>query len=360
MLVCPSCCHLCYWWNAEWAFFPLRYTFSRGANSGFLSLFSFLLLQFFAEVWLYVLLTGDAVYVEQQQQQQDCFAWLKGRLPSALNYGLPSYPPTEKWPNVVMGGNTQTAHGCVYADSNAGINFIISSATAHLSSRGLSYVSQLDAVRLACLAKPRFTASLNSHPTMFAFKGFKPQRPCLSFIISVCGRRKKLMWGKNCHSGIQIAWVWHQTNWPRMGTLFDYCSVCSCSFFLDFALCLPTLLLFLLPCFLLVSLSCTLGSAPKLLHVPNSETDANFNHLTSGDESLIKPNAQRATAAFSVAARLGWAGVVNAIWWLRRCRILHCGAIIRKLVLHVFHLPKIFHDFQSVRSKNHTLFHSRA
>lgn len=272
MLVCPSCCHLCYWWNAEWGFFPLRYIFSRGANSWFLSLFSFLLLQFFAEVWLYVLLTVDAVYVEQQQQ--GCFVWLKGRLPSTLNHVLPSYPPTEKWQNVVIEGNTQTAHGCVYADSNVGINFIISSATAHLSSRGLSYISQSDGVRLACLPKPHFTASLNLWPSMIAFKAFKPQHPSLSFIISVCGLSKKLMWGKNCHRGIQIACVWHQTYWPSMGMLFSLIYfqlllLCLFMFFIAvffFLLILlfpflPSLLLFLSPLFLAVCLFVSLSSA---------------------------------------------------------------------------------------------------
>lgn len=49
-----------------------------------------------------------------------------------------------------------TAHCCVYADSNTGMDFIISSATAYLSTRGFSYVSHLDGEGLARLPRPRF------------------------------------------------------------------------------------------------------------------------------------------------------------------------------------------------------------
>lgn len=190
------------------AFFPLRYIFSRVANSQFLSFFSFLLLQFFDGVWLYVFTTADAVYGEQQQ---DCFVWLKGRLPSTLPHLLPPSPPTKKWQNVVIEGNTQAARRCVYADANVGINFIISSATAYLSSRGFSYISQLDGERLAGLPKPHFTASLNLWPSMMAFKAVKPQRPSLSFIIYVCGLRKK----------VNVRWKLPQRNSDRLGLVLD-------------------------------------------------------------------------------------------------------------------------------------------
>lgn len=86
---------------------------------------------------------------------------------------------------------------------------------------GFSYISQLDGEGLACLPKPHFNASLNSWPSMIVFKAVKPQHPFLSFIIYVCGLRKKLMQGKSCHRGIQIAWVWHWSYWPCMGMLFS-------------------------------------------------------------------------------------------------------------------------------------------
>lgn len=141
-------------------------------------------------------------------------------------------PPTKKWQNV---GNT--AHCCVYADSNAGIDFIISSATSHVSTRGFSYMSHLDGEGLACLPRPRFTASLNLWPSMIVFKAVKPQHLSIRFIIYVCGQGKKLMQGKSSRWAIQIAWVWHWSYWPSMGMLssliyFQLLLLCLSMFFI--------------------------------------------------------------------------------------------------------------------------------
>lgn len=109
---------------------PLGYIFSRVANSRFLSFFSFLLLQFFAGVWLYVFSTADVVY--GKQHQQGCFVWLKR---VAAKYSIQCfaspYPPTKKWQNLVIERNTLFAHCCVYGDSIVGFSFIIYSAIAH-------------------------------------------------------------------------------------------------------------------------------------------------------------------------------------------------------------------------------------
>lgn len=126
-------------------------------------------------------------------------------------------PPTRKKMTECGDGRKRR---CVCADSNVGINFIISSATAYLS-RGFSNISRLNGEGLACLLKPHFIASLNPWPSMIAFKAVKPQIPCLSFIIYVCGLRKKLLQGKSFHRGIQIASVWHWLYLPSMGMLFS-------------------------------------------------------------------------------------------------------------------------------------------
>lgn len=201
-------------------------------------------------------------------------------------------PPTKKWQNV---GNT--AHCCVYADSNAGIDFIISSATSHVSTRGFSYMSHLDGEGLACLPRPRFTASLNLWPSMIVFKAVKPQHLSIRFIIYVCGQGKKLMQGKSSRWAIQIAWVWHWSYWPSMGMLssliyFQLLLLCLSMFFIALFSSLPSLLLFFFFSSRLFLFGClsfcpflfrTVGSGPSLPHFINNEMDANFNHLTSRD-----------------------------------------------------------------------------
>ena len=107
----------------------------------------------------------------------------------------PASPAAEEndrmWRSDGGGETLQPARRCVYADSDAGINFIMSSATAYSSSsRGFSYVLW-SGWRGAWLAFRSliFTASLNPWPSVIAFKAVKPQHPSLSFIIYVCGLR---------------------------------------------------------------------------------------------------------------------------------------------------------------------------
>lgn len=134
-----------------------------------------------------------------------CFVWLIRA--AAKDPNLPASPPphthttgendrmwrSDGWRG---GGETlQPARCCVYADSDAGINFIMSSATAYLSSRGFGYVSRSDGEERGggggwlAFRSLIFTASLNPWPSMIAFKAVKPQHPSLSFIIYVCGLR---------------------------------------------------------------------------------------------------------------------------------------------------------------------------
>lgn len=133
-----------------------------------------------------------------------CFVWLIRA--AAKDPNLPASPPphthttgendrmwrSDGWRG---GGKTlQPARCCVYADSDAGINFIMSSATAYLSSRGFGYVSRSDGEERGgggwlAFRSLIFTASLNPWPSMIAFKAVKPQHPSLSFIIYVCGLR---------------------------------------------------------------------------------------------------------------------------------------------------------------------------
>lgn len=70
-------------------FFPPSLHFLEGSKMSILSFFFFLLLQFFAGVWLYVLPAADSVYGERQQQ--GCFVWLKEWLPSSPLHATP--PP---------------------------------------------------------------------------------------------------------------------------------------------------------------------------------------------------------------------------------------------------------------------------
>lgn len=131
-----------------------------------------------------------------------CFVWLIRA--AAKDPNLPASPPPHthnrrERQNVAIGwmergGETlQPARCCVYADSDAGINFIMSSATAYLSSRGFGYVSRSDGEERGggwlAFRSLIFTASLNPWPSMIAFKAVKPQHPSLSFIIYVCGLR---------------------------------------------------------------------------------------------------------------------------------------------------------------------------
>ena len=231
---------------------PPSLHFLEGSKQSILSLFSFLLLHFSAGVWLYVLPAAGCSLCGAAAAAVGLFCL--ANMSRCQGPEPPASPAAEEndrmWRSDGGGETLQPARRCVYADSDAGINFIMSSATAYSSSsRGFSYVLW-SGWRGAWLAFRSliFTASLNPWPSVIAFKAVKPQHPSLSFIIYVCGLRGgkkkiKLMRRKSRRRGIQIAWVLASAVLTKRGnersflwfTLSYYCPVCSCSLLLPFS-----------------------------------------------------------------------------------------------------------------------------